>query len=130
MRSHLATKCYNREATAFCTPQVRVALEVAFKSVDKREAQWLTKRLLWAIPWPKSDVSSDVTAARVLVTVFGRTIHALRPLADAWVTWSHKWTCRFGAAWAALLRLPQLQMSTHRSSSFSPPSRTGDYCSP
>ena len=34
------------------------------------------------------------------------TSSALLPLTDAWVTWSHKWTCRFqvGATWAALLR--------------------------
>ena len=102
-----AVKCYNREETAFGTPQARAALGVAFNAEDKREAQWLTHRLLWAIPWPESAVPSDATAARALGTVFDRTIlsrHALRPLADAWVTWSHKWTCRFGATWAALLR--------------------------
>lgn len=102
-----AVKCYNREETAFGTPQARAALGVAFNAEDKREAQWLTHRLLWAIPWPESAVPSDATAARALGTVFDRTIlsrHALRPLADAWVTWSHRWTCRFGATWAALLR--------------------------
>jgi len=98
---------YNREEAAFGSPDARVALVAAFNADDTHEAHWLTHRLLWAIPWSKSVVPASATAARALGTVFdGTTLsrHALRPLADSWVTWSHKWTCRFGATWAALLR--------------------------
>ena len=102
-----AVKSFNREETAFGTPDARIALQAAFNADDNREAQWLTHRLLWAIPWPASAVPTSATAARALGIVFdGTTLsrHALRPLADSWVTWSHRWTCLFGATWAALLR--------------------------
>ena len=95
------------EETAFGSPTARVALVAAFNADDIHEAQWLTHRLLWAIPWSTSVVPTSATADPALGTVFdGTTLsrHALRPLADSWVTWSHKWTCRFGATWAALLR--------------------------
>jgi hypothetical protein len=104
-----AVKSYNREENAFASgsPDARVALEAVFNADDNREAQWLTHRLLWAIPWSASAVPTSATAAHALGKVFdGTTLsrHALRPLADSWVTWSHKWTCLFGATWAALLR--------------------------
>ena len=89
------------------TPDARVALVAAFNADDTHEAHWLTHRLLWASPWSSSVVPASATAARALGTVFdGTTLsrHALRPLADSWVTRSHKWTCLFGATWAALLR--------------------------
>ena len=42
---------YNREETAFGTPDARVALVAAFYADDIYEAQWPARCLLWAIPW-------------------------------------------------------------------------------
>ena len=73
---------------------------------DEFEAQWLTYRLLWAIPWPASAVPDDAIAARALGAVFDATIlsrHASRPLADSWVMWSVKWVKIFGDTWADLI---------------------------
>jgi len=92
--------------STFCTVQERSALRVAFTDPSRSaEARWLTHRLLWAIPWPARVIPARATAARALGELFDTVIlsrHALRSFADSWVTWSSKWTQRFGAAWAEL----------------------------
>jgi hypothetical protein len=50
----------------------------------------------------------SAAAARALGQIFDSTVlsrHAVRPMADAWVGWSVKWTRRFGDEWARQLPL-------------------------
>ena len=87
--------------------QARVAVNAAYIAEDPTEASWLTYRLLWALPWSASSAPRGAIAAVALGAVFDATVlsrHACRPFADAWVVWSSKWTSRFGAIWAALLK--------------------------
>ena len=87
--------------------EARVAVNAAYIAEDLTEASWLTYRLLWAMPWPASSAPRGATAVSALGVIFDAAIlsrHACRPLADAWVVWSSKWTSRFGAVWATLLK--------------------------
>ena len=83
------------------------ALKSVFSDDSLNEAVWLTHRLLWALPWAARHVPPSAAAARALGQIFDSTVlsrHAVRPMADAWVGWSVKWTRRFGEEWA--LQLP------------------------
>jgi hypothetical protein len=78
-------------------------LKSVFSDGSLTEAVWLTHRLLWAfkLPWAARHVPPSAAAARALGQIFDSTVlsrHAVRPtsMADAWVGWSVKWTCRFG----------------------------------
>jgi hypothetical protein len=56
-------------------------------------------------------VPRSVVAARALGQIFASDTtvlirHAVRPMADAWVGWSVKWTRRFGEEWARARQLP------------------------
>ena len=88
-------------------PQARAAVDAAFSAAEQSEAQWLTHRLLWAVPWPAAVVPADAAAARTIGIIFDQTTlsrHASRPLADTWITWASRWTQEFGARWAELLQ--------------------------
>ena len=81
-------------------------LSATYADADSTEAQWLTFRLLWALPWPARAVPATAIAARALGAVFDLTVlsrHTTRPLADSWVCWAARWTRRFGEAWAELI---------------------------
>jgi hypothetical protein len=75
------------------------ALKSVLSDGSLTEAVWLTHRLLWALPWAACHVPHNAVAARALGQIFDSTVlsrHAVRPMADAWVGWSVKWTRRFG----------------------------------
>ena len=94
----------------YSNSQHRAAVAAAYNDPSRyTEAQWLTHRLLWALPWPASAIPSGLgaAAAHSLGSLFDSTTlsrHALRPLADSWISWSAKWTEMFGAAWGTLNR--------------------------
>jgi hypothetical protein len=79
------------------------ALRSVFSDGSLIEAVWLTHRLLWALPRAARHVPPSAVAAHALGQIFDSTVlsrHAVRPMADAWVGWSIKWTRRFGDEWA------------------------------
>jgi hypothetical protein len=95
------------------------ALKSEFSDGSLTEAVWLTRRLLWALPWAARRVPPSAVAARALGQIFDSTVlsrHAVRPIADAWVGWSVKWTRRFkfGEEWALARLLQVLRLQTPR----------------
>jgi hypothetical protein len=76
------------------------------------EAVWLTHCLLWALLRHVPPTGSAF-AASALGQIFDSTVlsrHAVRPVADALVGWSVKWTRRrFGEEWTR--RLPKTASS-------------------
>ncbi len=100
---HLLTNIVEAYEVTSAGTETRSELTSAYSDAgDASEASWLTYRLLWDIPWSARDVpySASLVGARSTSTPQPARFP---PTGRLWVTWSSKWTRRFGEALADLL---------------------------